>query len=137
MSVSVFVLPRQSWPSGRSIFSLDCKGKRLFFRRLLGDSGRDELDFDFTAEGAGGAIQGGKRDRSIFGIEQPMNRGSRGAHLRGHGAFVHAILLHQVVELECHGTLERGSLYFFMHPLFLEKAFEASATMFVSIPGCF
>lgn len=66
-----------------------------------------------------------------------MNRGPRGSHLRGHGALVHPFFLHQVIQFQGNGALERGGLHFLVKSVLLEKAFEGASAMLILIPWRF
>ena len=60
-----------------------------------------------------------------------MDRSPRGPHLRGHGALVNPFFLHQVIQFQGNGALERGGVHLLVKPVLLEKVFEAAAAMLV------
>src|SRR4029077_5671997 len=89
-------------------------------------------DFDLLPERASSTIERGESDRSILRIEQSMNCGPRRSHFCDQGAFAQLLFLHQVIDFQCHRSLERHGLNFLEHSVLPEEFPEATASMFVS-----
>lgn len=61
---------------------------------------------NFAADGGGGFLERRERDRTVFGLEQPVERGAAGPHAASHPGLGEALFLHAGFDLTGENALD-------------------------------